>query len=492
MKRFKIKIKKITCVLSVLACLVCALAVGGKENVFAASSYWTSSTVSEFEPFVGYWFSNDGSDYKLELDALSGIQSDGDKIKFFLVRADTNVYLCAISIGAQSYVSYDLTFLQTSFGGNPLTQHLRSSDSLNNASRKVSTVGYYVEFRASRCTFGWSDDACVGLPLYGDVFSNINSAISYFQGLSADELMSASDTLNMPPTSFDSSSAEYNADLGYLQNVNFSKLSVSNGSSEDMDNVYFKFTWSNATSTGIDIRSDGYDVEYYYKVRGRYRYLWSDNYSTTDTIVSDSNLVSAVSDSKLQFLEDTGIQTSETTNGFAFNQNGGIFSDTYVKVTSQCPALVSTFDTEVVAYLRPVYFDGSNSYYGGWTKVSIDTETGAATYDYGTTPGGTIDTSDKYGDSDNLTIESSGTPTQNTGHGTDLESAGSSVSDKYVSDSSVSGDVWDNAQSLLEGIGNMPILIANVFSFLPDWCLAFIAVSFALLVVLIVYKLVRG
>lgn len=58
-------------------------------------------------------------------------------------------------------------------------------------------------------------------------------------------------------------------------------------------------------------------------------------------------------------------------------------------------------------------------------------------------------------------------------------------------DSSVEG-ATATMKSLLEMVGNIPKIIAKLFSFLPDWCLAMIALSFAALVILIIYKLVRG
>lgn len=53
-------------------------------------------------------------------------------------------------------------------------------------------------------------------------------------------------------------------------------------------------------------------------------------------------------------------------------------------------------------------------------------------------------------------------------------------------------DAKNSLKSLLEMVGYIPTMIAKLFSFLPDWCLNMLALFFASLCVLTVYKLIRG
>ena len=58
-------------------------------------------------------------------------------------------------------------------------------------------------------------------------------------------------------------------------------------------------------------------------------------------------------------------------------------------------------------------------------------------------------------------------------------------------DSSVNGAI-STMQSLLDMIRHVPQIISTIFSFLPSWCLNIVGLAFVALVVLIIYKLVRG
>lgn len=49
-----------------------------------------------------------------------------------------------------------------------------------------------------------------------------------------------------------------------------------------------------------------------------------------------------------------------------------------------------------------------------------------------------------------------------------------------------------NLKDLMNMVGYIPTMIATLFSFLPSWCTTLIGVTFASMLVLIVYKLIRG
>lgn len=60
-------------------------------------------------------------------------------------------------------------------------------------------------------------------------------------------------------------------------------------------------------------------------------------------------------------------------------------------------------------------------------------------------------------------------------------------------------NIKDKAEELKGGVGeilsfviSVPVIIANLFSFLPDWCLTILGISFSLAGILIVIKLIRG
>ena len=51
---------------------------------------------------------------------------------------------------------------------------------------------------------------------------------------------------------------------------------------------------------------------------------------------------------------------------------------------------------------------------------------------------------------------------------------------------------FDKLEQFVKGIGDVPKIVADIFSFLPSWCLEVVAIGFALLMILIVVKFIRG
>lgn len=82
-----------------------------------------------------------------------------------------------------------------------------------------------------------------------------------------------------------------------------------------------------------------------------------------------------------------------------------------------------------------------------------------------------------------------------TGTGTDKDDADAdtNANDKIQSkhDSS-DNSVWDNLENLVSGIASVPIIIKDIFSFLPSWCLNVTATGFALMITVCVIKFIRG
>lgn len=82
-----------------------------------------------------------------------------------------------------------------------------------------------------------------------------------------------------------------------------------------------------------------------------------------------------------------------------------------------------------------------------------------------------------------------------TGTGTDKDDADAdtNANDKIQSkhDSS-DNSVWDNLENLVSGIASVPIIIKDIFSFLPSWCLNLTATGFALMITVCVIRFIRG
>lgn len=257
----------------------------------------------------------------------------------------------------------------------------------------------------------------------------------------------------------------YNADLGCLQNIGREVIyKRASGTNQDYK---FKFTYGLTTSTGFDLRTEGADVEYVIKIKGGYDTLFG-NYYSLPTVVSDS------------YYSGNGMSyfyiDSETFNNLVLSFR-----------TDDVPITATLNFTEYV-YMRPILKDGTCTYYGLWSKVYGDE--GDYKVDYGTTPDGNV-SDEEDGEDDSFTSFGSDDVTDSIGGGDDWDEAESNS--KTNDDTSVdTDDLMENAESIVKQIGQIPQLIADLFSFLPSWCLTLFGVGFGVLVLLIIYKLIRG
>ena len=90
-------------------------------------------------------------------------------------------------------------------------------------------------------------------------------------------------------------------------------------------------------------------------------------------------------------------------------------------------------------------------------------------------------------------VNENGTGTTGTGKDAEDADADTNANDKIQSkhDSS-DNSVWDNLENLVSGIASVPIIIKDIFSFLPSWCLNVTATGFALMITVCVIKFIRG
>lgn len=81
-----------------------------------------------------------------------------------------------------------------------------------------------------------------------------------------------------------------------------------------------------------------------------------------------------------------------------------------------------------------------------------------------------------------------------TGTGKDIDdaTADTNANDKIQSKHNSSNSTFDKLEDFVTGVGDVPQIVADIFSFLPPWCLEVVAVGFALLMILIVVKFIRG
>lgn len=121
----------------------------------------------------------------------------------------------------------------------------------------------------------------------------------------------------------------------------------------------------------------------------------------------------------------------------------------------------------------------SNEFVNSGDDVKYNVSSGGLSSDGSFTPDGNVN--------------ENGTGTTGTGKDVEDADADTNANDKIQSkhDSS-DNSVWDNLENLVSGIASVPIIIKDIFSFLPSWCLNVTATGFALMITVCVIRFVRG
>ncbi|MCM1441693.1 MAG: hypothetical protein NC131_21160, partial [Roseburia sp.] len=107
-------------------------------------------------------------------------------------------------------------------------------------------------------------------------------------------------------------------------------------------------------------------------------------------------------------------------------------------------------------------------------------------YDSGITDTGSYD-GNGYIDEDGTTVREDNEVTTGSVYDSDIDSALDKIENNYNY-----ADYITNLSALADQVKAIPGIIASVFSFLPPWCLALVALSVGTLAVLMVIKFVRG
>lgn len=244
--------------------------------------------------------------------------------------------------------------------------------------------------------------------------------------------------------------------------------------------------YSSSTTKGIDLSKGGYRVQLYGS------YAWQDksgNIKSEDkghkTFIKDwdaQDNIKGLDRSKYRWIDwksaNDKVEADKTDKAHKPN--------VFEKMTTY-----ANYQYEPIWYLRIVSRDNK---YGAWVKLyNSSTKKGKYTSE-------TVDDNDKsVSDSDGGYSKPKDT-SEITGTGDTPEDAKNNVQkteekqdNKDIQDASGgSNSTFDKLEEFTKGIGDVPKMIADIFSFLPSWCLEVVAIGFALLIVLIVVKFIRG
>lgn len=285
-----------------------------------------------------------------------------------------------------------------------------------------------------------------------------------------------------------------NESIGYLQDVklNLSYITPIKGDSifettnyQIYTDMIYNLKWnSKKTSTNYDLSSSY--VQLYAKAE--YRKSEFDDVTATDFIelgdyekaskgklkFSFMDLFKKSDNCKNAYLSDYPLSSADYKNGKlqACSVTSNIQYKFYIRVykgTDKGPWLcVSEKGSHI-----------SNEFVNSGDDVKYNVSSGGLSSDGSFTPDGNVN--------------ENGTGTTGTGKDDEDADADTNANDKIQSkhDSS-DNSVWDNLENLVSGISSVPIIIKDIFSFLPSWCLNVTATGFALMITVCVIRFIRG
>lgn len=258
------------------------------------------------------------------------------------------------------------------------------------------------------------------------------------------------------------------------ENVDLSKI--------NQDKV---IVYSSSTTSGIDLSKGGYRVQLYGS------YAWQDkkgNIKSEDkghkTFIKDwdaQDNIKGLDRSKYRWIDwksaNYKVEADKTDKAHKPN--------VFEKMTTY-----ANYQYEPIWYLRIVSQDNK---YGAWVKLYNSTNKGKYR-------------SESVDDDDNSVPDSGGgykkpkDTSEITGTGDTPEDAKNNVpkaeekqdNDDLNDSANGNNSTFDKLEQFTKGIGDVPKMIADIFSFLPSWCLEVVAIGFALLMILVVVKFIRG
>lgn len=281
---------------------------------------------------------------------------------------------------------------------------------------------------------------------------------------------------------FSSDNATHSDKLGSLMGVSSNVLFITGGNNQTVDSAYL-LRWKGKTSTGFDLNGmDGYkkiEVQTRIELKGYY-------YSGVGTSGDKLELVHNA-DSWFNYSNVTASEKKVRVATSEIESNLPSFFDEYKNISN-----LHGKDYDIKFYMRPVALSDDGWVYGDWIRYTINKVTGTGYItgeSTGEVTGGDFDpsTGEFVPDPDS---PSNGTTDVGTGNGSSLDDAEDDAITNGGGGGS-SGGLTD-LKSFFEMVGQIPALISDILSFLPAWCLGFIAFGFAVFVALMIVKAVRG
>ena len=305
----------------------------------------------------------------------------------------------------------------------------------------------------------------------------INKIVNFMDGENDDDFSRTDDRGDS------SEDGVFDDSIGHFKNVKLKKIHFDQRGQNALPTQathkipFFHIYWDSDTSKGKNVDVD--NLDYQYKIE-----FYSLNSDGTK-YKSDRSILYYGSD-KLHCSTPISNKTNTKTDLW-IGSNVEVMRDLYNTVTEGVSYDNTTIQIKKYFWVRPITRNNGVIKFGTWSRVHItDDETFTdSNYDYDSD----YSEDDTEANSDDYTPDDSD---HNNGRSEDGNDPNSTDDNSNSNDGTSANVNLDSIKNLVNQIGNVPLLIAKIFSFLPSWCLTLIATAFAMFLFLLLIKLIRG
>lgn len=278
----------------------------------------------------------------------------------------------------------------------------------------------------------------------------------------------------------------YDSSLGFLAGVELQQIhdkSKEKKGSPDGSGLMETIIYNDKTTTGVDLKNGDYKIEVAwadaYLNAKKTAYYCEDKKKTT-ICKFDSKLNCKSADSLHRYyysvLDANKKCKDNSTEGFE---------------PSMFDIITKHLSSQPTYWYRIVTKDNR---YSGWVKLGVK---GGGVDDI-TFPQDTYDNEDNKVDADHGGYHKDNSKEAIGSGDSKDEAIEDSVADSQRKDdnnvinSGSSKDLWDSLKEFVKGVESVPQMIADLFSFLPSWCLGLVASGFALMISLMIINFIKS
>ena len=279
-------------------------------------------------------------------------------------------------------------------------------------------------------------------------------------------------------------------DFGYPQIYNSTYIHNDPNNLETLDKLYSgqDFQWKKKTTTGFDLTNNDYNYTYVEcKVKANYQY--------NDKFSGKGSWHDFASYGEMGNLGK--VRAESLSHYYTFQE----FQEALPKTSNELPDhKMRAIKSSAVYYFRVVCMKTSSTvvipdekdckYYAGpWRSITVTKINGKD----GTSivEDGDMDENGEWKKDDSS--NDNGKDIDNgSAEGDDLSDASDKAHETINSNANKSTLDLDSAKAFINQVADVPKMIADIFSFLPDWVKYSFAFGFALIPILIIFKLIRG